>query len=93
MVHVAGWGLANGVYAGKGRPASINVSRVRALKAQGMGPTEIARELCIGRATLLLTSSLSVGEHYLAGNRSARCVDLTIDDQIDRSQSRDRIHD
>jgi DNA invertase Pin-like site-specific DNA recombinase len=25
---------------------------VRALKAQGMGPTEIARELCIGRATV-----------------------------------------
>src|SRR5258705_3970116 len=31
-------------------PASIDEASVRALKAQGMGPTEIARELSIGRA-------------------------------------------
>jgi hypothetical protein len=42
---------AAGVY--KGRPASIDVARVRALKAQGMGPaTKIANELCIGRASV-----------------------------------------
>jgi DNA invertase Pin-like site-specific DNA recombinase len=36
---------ANGVYAGKGRPASIDVASVRALKAQGLGATAIAKEL------------------------------------------------
>jgi DNA invertase Pin-like site-specific DNA recombinase len=29
----------NGVYAGKGRPASIDAIRVREMKAQGPGPT------------------------------------------------------
>jgi DNA invertase Pin-like site-specific DNA recombinase len=29
---------ANGIYAGKGRPASIDVARVREIKAQGSGP-------------------------------------------------------
>jgi DNA invertase Pin-like site-specific DNA recombinase len=29
---------ANGAYAGKGRPASIDVSRIREMKAQGLGP-------------------------------------------------------
>jgi DNA invertase Pin-like site-specific DNA recombinase len=44
---------ANGVYAGgKGRPASVDVARVRALKAQGLGPTAIAKELGIGRASV-----------------------------------------
>jgi DNA invertase Pin-like site-specific DNA recombinase len=43
---------ANGIYAGKGRPASIDPATVRALKAQGMGATEIAKELGIGRASV-----------------------------------------
>jgi DNA invertase Pin-like site-specific DNA recombinase len=43
---------ADGVYAGKGRPASIDADRVRELKAQGMGATEIAKELGIGRASV-----------------------------------------
>jgi DNA invertase Pin-like site-specific DNA recombinase len=43
---------ANGVYAGKRRPASIDAARVRALKAQGMGATAIAKELGIGRASV-----------------------------------------
>jgi DNA invertase Pin-like site-specific DNA recombinase len=43
---------ANGVYVGKGRPASIDATRVRAMKAQGMGATEIAKELGIGRASV-----------------------------------------
>ncbi|GJD50803.1 DNA-invertase hin [Methylobacterium crusticola] len=39
---------AEGVY--KGRPASIDPEEVRALKAEGISPTEIARRLGIGRA-------------------------------------------
>jgi DNA invertase Pin-like site-specific DNA recombinase len=39
-----------GVY--KGRPASIDAARVRELKAQGLGPTEIAKQLGIGRASV-----------------------------------------
>jgi DNA invertase Pin-like site-specific DNA recombinase len=41
---------ADGVY--KGRPASIDPGQVRALKAQGIGPAEIARRLGIGRASV-----------------------------------------
>jgi DNA invertase Pin-like site-specific DNA recombinase len=40
---------AAGVY--KGRPASIDPERVRALKAQGMGASDIAKALKIGRAS------------------------------------------
>jgi DNA invertase Pin-like site-specific DNA recombinase len=40
---------ANGVYT-KGRPASVNATQVRAMKAEGMGATKIAKELGIGRA-------------------------------------------
>src|ERR1700733_5868972 len=41
---------AAGVY--KGRPASIDAARVRELKAQGLGATEIAKALGIGRASV-----------------------------------------
>jgi DNA invertase Pin-like site-specific DNA recombinase len=41
---------AAGVY--KGRPPSIEASRVRDLKAQGMRPSEIAKVLKIGRASV-----------------------------------------
>jgi hypothetical protein len=41
---------AAGVY--KGRPASIDVARVRQMKAQGLGATAIAKELGIGRASV-----------------------------------------
>jgi DNA invertase Pin-like site-specific DNA recombinase len=41
---------AAGIY--KGRPASIDAVRVRELKAQGLGPTEIAKALKIGRASV-----------------------------------------
>jgi DNA invertase Pin-like site-specific DNA recombinase len=37
-----------GVY--KGRPASIDVAQVRAMKAQGLGASEIAKALKIGGA-------------------------------------------
>lgn len=41
---------AAGVY--KGRPATINVEEVAKLKAEGVGPAEIARRLGIGRASV-----------------------------------------
>jgi DNA invertase Pin-like site-specific DNA recombinase len=43
---------ANWVYAGKGRPASIDAAQVRTLKAQGPAPAAIAKELGIGRASV-----------------------------------------
>jgi len=43
---------AAGLYAGKGRPASIDATQVRAMKAQGLGATAIAKELGIGRASV-----------------------------------------
>jgi len=42
---------ADGIYAGKGRPASVDAVRVREMRAQGLGPTAIAKALGIGRAT------------------------------------------
>src|SRR5712671_2581967 len=41
---------AAGVY--KGRPASIDVTKVRQMKAKGMGASEIAKALKIGRASV-----------------------------------------
>lgn len=41
---------AEGVY--KGRPASIDAEKIRALKAEGVGPSEIAKRLGIGRASV-----------------------------------------
>jgi DNA invertase Pin-like site-specific DNA recombinase len=41
---------AEGVY--RGRPGSIDVVKVRAMKAEGMGATEIAKALKIGRASV-----------------------------------------
>jgi DNA invertase Pin-like site-specific DNA recombinase len=43
---------AEGVYAGKGRPALIDAAQVRGMKAEGMGATEIAKALKIGRASV-----------------------------------------
>ena len=39
-----------GVY--KGRPASIDLDRVRQLKAEGWGPSQVARKLGISRASV-----------------------------------------
>lgn len=36
----------------KGRPPSVDVEQVRQLKAEGIGPAEIARRLGIGRASV-----------------------------------------
>ena len=41
---------AAGVY--KGRPKSIEAQRVRELKAKGLGATEIANQMGIGRASV-----------------------------------------
>ena len=41
---------AAGVY--KGRPAVIDLNKVRELKAQGLGASEIAKRLGIGRASV-----------------------------------------
>jgi DNA invertase Pin-like site-specific DNA recombinase len=43
---------AAGVYAGKGRPAKIEADEIRRLKADGLGATEIAKELGICRASV-----------------------------------------
>jgi len=43
---------ANGAYAGKGRPASIDAATVREMKTQGLGATAIAKALRIGRASV-----------------------------------------
>lgn len=41
---------AAGVY--KGRPASIDPAEIKKLKAEGLGPTAIAKRLKIGRASV-----------------------------------------
>ena len=41
---------ARGVY--KGRPATIGVSKVSALKTQGLGASEIAKRLGVGRVSV-----------------------------------------
>jgi DNA invertase Pin-like site-specific DNA recombinase len=49
---------AAGVY--KGRPASIEAARVRELKAQGMRPSDIAKALKIGRASVYRLLHVSI---------------------------------
>src|ERR1700722_14377613 len=56
---------AAGVY--KGRPPSIEASRVRELKAQGMGPIDIAKALRIGRVSVYRATSIELGEVNLLG--------------------------
>src|ERR1700738_2314145 len=41
---------AAGVY--KGRPATIDISRIRQMKIEGVGPSAIAKQLGIGRASV-----------------------------------------
>jgi DNA invertase Pin-like site-specific DNA recombinase len=43
---------ASGIYAGKGRPASIDAARIREMKTKGLGATAIAKALGIGRASV-----------------------------------------
>ena len=49
-----------GVY--KGRPASIDSTRVRQLKADGLGPSKIAETLGIGRASVYRALATNAGE-------------------------------
>src|SRR6202048_3838137 len=51
---------AAGVY--KGRKPSIDVGKIDALRASGLGPTEIARELKIGRASVYRVVAQSAGQ-------------------------------
>jgi DNA invertase Pin-like site-specific DNA recombinase len=48
-----------GIY--KGRKPSIDAAKVEALKASGLGPTEIARRLKIGRASVYRLVAQSAG--------------------------------
>ena len=50
---------AEGIY--KGRKPSIDIGEVRLLKAQGMGPVAIARQLKIGRASVYRALASAVG--------------------------------
>lgn len=43
---------AAGVYAGKGRPASVPATKVRELQEQGLGPSAIAKALGISRMSV-----------------------------------------
>ncbi|KQO73455.1 recombinase family protein [Methylobacterium sp. Leaf89] len=43
---------ANGVYDGKGRPATIPSAKIRELSVGGMGPSAIAKELGISRMSV-----------------------------------------
>lgn len=43
---------AAGVYAGKGRPASVPAEKVRELRDRGLGPSAIAKELGISRMSV-----------------------------------------
>jgi hypothetical protein len=58
---------AAGVY--KGRPASIDATQVRAMKAQGLGASEIAKALKIGRASAI--GSLPIRSGPANGRQSA----------------------
>ena len=56
---------AAGVY--KGRPASIDAARGRELKAQGIEPTDIAKAMGIGRASVYRALRESVAVRILHG--------------------------
>ena len=43
---------AKSVYTGKGRPRKVGADQIHKLKAEGIGPTEIAKPLGIGRASV-----------------------------------------
>jgi DNA invertase Pin-like site-specific DNA recombinase len=59
---------AAGIY--KGRPASIDTARIHKLKADGMGPSEIAKTLKIGRASVYRVLNSAVDKRVAAAARS-----------------------
>ena len=48
-----------GVYAGKGRARKVGAAQIRKLKAEGIGPSEIAKRLGIGRASVYRALGIS----------------------------------
>ena len=68
-----------GVY--KGRPASIDATKVRQMHAEGVGPTEIARALKIGRASVYRALGPADCPHGGQGcrTRAGQTVGLMID--------------
>jgi transposase len=52
-------GVVGGAY--KGRPASIDAAKVAALKAEGLGATEIAKRLGVGRASVYRVPQVASG--------------------------------
>jgi DNA invertase Pin-like site-specific DNA recombinase len=54
---------ANGMYAGKGRPASIDAVRIREMKAQGLGASATAKALGIGRASVYRVLEAAIDGH------------------------------
>lgn len=63
--------MSRGAY--KGRPASIDPQQVRALRDQGMGATEIAKKLGIGRASVYRALA-ALPIHASNVRRAARCL-------------------
>ena len=56
----------------KGRPASIDATKVAALKAEGLGATEIAKRLKVGRASVYrLLGAARLGASQREGDRDA----------------------
>jgi len=86
MVHRQGQG--RWVY--KGRPASINAAQVHEMKSQGLGPTEIAKALGIGRATVYRVSEPGRWYQIWPGNR-ASFVGCGRDETIDALERYQRI--
>jgi hypothetical protein len=68
---------AAGVY--KGRPASIDATKVRELKAKGLGASEIVKALKIGRASAwqtLIQPLPSAPRRLTASSRASRTSEL-----------------
>jgi len=54
---------ASGMYAGKGRPASIDAVRIQEMKAQGLGASATAKALGIGRASVYRVLEAAIDGH------------------------------
>jgi DNA invertase Pin-like site-specific DNA recombinase len=59
---------ADGVY--KGRPVSLDADRIRALKADGLGASAIARALGIGRASVYRHLDQAVADQHVVTDTS-----------------------
>jgi hypothetical protein len=65
---------------GRGRPATIDAAQVRAMKAQGLGASEIAKALNIGRASEFFDDHC--GSRSCPRNRARRDKGLGLDCRI-----------